>query len=65
MSKKARRRVPDAVRDFRKRFSRRRSKGEMADKQRDVIRAGTPQDVTSPRAKSQGHGKVTADRWNQ
>jgi hypothetical protein len=27
--------------------------------------AGTPQDVTSPRAKSQRHGKVTADKWNQ
>ena len=27
--------------------------------------AGTPQDVTSERAKSQRHGKVTADKWNQ
>ena len=27
--------------------------------------AGTPQDVTDPRAKSQGHRKVTADKWNQ
>jgi hypothetical protein len=26
---------------------------------------GTPQDVTSDRAKSQRHGKVTADKWNQ
>lgn len=26
---------------------------------------GTPQDVTSTRAKSQRHGKVTADKWNQ
>ena len=26
---------------------------------------GTPQDVTSERAKSQRHGKVTADKWNQ
>jgi hypothetical protein len=26
---------------------------------------GTPQDVTSPRAKGQRHGKVTADKWNQ
>jgi hypothetical protein len=26
---------------------------------------GTPQDVTSARAKSQRHGKVTADKWNQ
>ena len=27
--------------------------------------AGTPQDVTDPRAKNQRHGKVTADKWNQ
>ncbi len=26
---------------------------------------GTPQDVSSARAKSQRHGKVTADKWNQ
>ena len=26
---------------------------------------GTPQDVTSERAKSQRDGKVTADKWNQ
>ncbi|NUT56385.1 MAG: hypothetical protein HOQ03_10425 [Thermoleophilia bacterium] len=26
---------------------------------------GTPQDVTDPRAKSQRHRKVTADKWNQ
>jgi hypothetical protein len=25
----------------------------------------TPQDVTDTRAKSQRHGKVTADKWNQ
>ena len=50
---------------FRKRFARRRSKGLMANKQEELFRAGTPQDVTSLRAKSQRHGKVTADRWNQ
>ena len=26
---------------------------------------GTPQDVSSVRAKSSQHGKVTADKWNQ
>jgi hypothetical protein len=57
--------IPDQVRDFRKRFSRRRSKGEMANTERKLYEAGTPQDVTSVRAKSQRHGKVTADRWNQ
>ena len=50
---------------FRKRFSRKRSKGMMASRQRDVYRADTPPDVASQRAKSQRHGKVTADRWNQ
>ena len=33
--------------------------------QRKLIQDGTPQDVTSTRAKSQRHGKVTADKWNQ
>jgi hypothetical protein len=32
---------------------------------RKLIQDGTPQDVTSTRAKSQRHGKVTADKWNQ
>jgi hypothetical protein len=27
--------------------------------------AGTPQDVADPRKKSERHGKVTADKWNQ
>jgi hypothetical protein len=26
---------------------------------------GTPQDVLSPRTKNSGHGKKTADKWNQ
>jgi hypothetical protein len=50
---------------FRKRFSRKRSKGVMASRQRDLYRADAPPDVASQRAKSQRHGKVTADRWNQ
>jgi len=50
---------------FRKRFSRKRSKGMMAARQRELYRADTPLDVASQRAKSQRHGKVTADRWNQ
>jgi hypothetical protein len=56
---------PNPARDFRKRFARRRSKGEMVDTMRTLFRRGTPQDVTSARAKSQRKGKVTADRWNQ
>jgi hypothetical protein len=31
----------------------------------EVIKKGTPPDVTSTRAKSSLHGKVTADKWNQ
>jgi hypothetical protein len=58
-------RIPDQIRDFRKRFARRRSKGEMANTERKLYDARTPPDVTSARAKSQRHGKVTADRWNQ
>ena len=33
--------------------------------QHETIPDGTPQDVTSDRAKNQRHGKVTADKWNQ
>jgi hypothetical protein len=54
-----------AVAEFRKRFAARRSKGTMTPRDRDVLRADTPPDVTSARAKSQRHGKVTADHWNQ
>ena len=50
---------------FGKSFSARRSQGEMSNKQREVFDANTPQDVTSVRAKSSGHGKKTADKWNQ
>jgi hypothetical protein len=32
--------------------------------QHDIAKAGNP-DVQSERAKSTGHGKKTADKWNQ
>jgi hypothetical protein len=32
--------------------------------QPDIVRAGN-QDVQSTRAKNSGHGKKTADKWNQ
>ena len=54
-----------ALDSFRKRFTRKRSKGMMASRQRDLYRADRPPDVASQRAKSQRHGKVTAYRWNQ
>ena len=50
---------------FGKSWSARRSQGQMTNKERDMIRRDTPQDVTSVRAKSAGHGKKTADKWNQ
>jgi hypothetical protein len=59
--KRPSRRIPD----FRTRFAARRSRGEMVNTEQKIYRAGTPQDVTSIRAKSQRHRKSTADRWNQ
>jgi hypothetical protein len=53
------------LRQFGKSFSARRSQGAMQDKQSELYAAGTPQDVTSTRAKSERKGKVTADKWNQ
>jgi hypothetical protein len=50
---------------FGKSWSARRSQGEMTNKQHEVFDARTPPDVTSVRAKSSGHGKKTADKWNQ
>jgi hypothetical protein len=38
---------------------------EAEQQERKLIANDTPQDVTNPRAKSQRHGKVTADKWNQ
>jgi hypothetical protein len=54
-----------AAPDFRTRFVARRSRDEMVDGEREIYRAGTPQDVPSVRAKSQRHRKSTADRWNR
>jgi hypothetical protein len=39
--------------------------GEIAPSQRDLVEEGRPPDVLSPREKSSGHGKKTADVWNQ
>jgi hypothetical protein len=38
---------------------------QVEQQERKLIDDRTPQDVTSTRAKSQRHGKVTADKWNQ
>ncbi len=37
---------------------------ESPPKRQRILRDG-PQDVSSTRAKSSGHGKKTADKWNQ
>ena len=50
---------------FGKSFSARRTQGQMTNKEREVVKARTPADVTSVRAKSTRHGKSTADKWNQ
>jgi len=50
---------------FGKSFSARRSQGEMTNKHDELIKPGSTQDVTSVRAKNTGHGKKTADKWNQ
>jgi len=50
---------------FGKSLSARRSQGEMSNTEDKVFDANTPQDVRSVRAKSSGHGKKTADKWNQ
>jgi hypothetical protein len=52
-----------------RRFSRKRQfaadPATVAAKELLVDSASRPPDVTDPRAKSQLHGKVTADKWNQ
>jgi hypothetical protein len=50
---------------FGKRYSERRSRGPMNPTDDRLSAPGTPQDVTSTRAKSARHKKSTADHWNQ
>jgi hypothetical protein len=50
---------------FGKSYAARRSQAEMTNKQSEIFDAKTPADVSSERAKSERHGKVTADKWNQ
>jgi hypothetical protein len=50
---------------FGKSFAARRSQGEMVNTESEIYEAGTPQNVTDVRAKSQRHRKSTADKWNQ
>jgi hypothetical protein len=57
--------LPDGLRDFRKRFAARRTRSAAPDTSQELRRPGDPPDVASARAKSTRHGKVTADKWNQ
>jgi hypothetical protein len=50
---------------FGKSFSARRSQDEMTNRQDDQLAASRTQDTYSVRAKNAGHGKKTADKWNQ
>ena len=40
-------------------------RGAKTPREPDPFKKGTPQDVTSTRAKNSGHKKKTADKWNQ
>jgi len=43
-------------------------RGEATDptlEQQGLTDSGRPQDTRDPRAKNSGHGKKTADKWNQ
>jgi hypothetical protein len=64
-AKRNSRSLRQAVEDFRTSFARKRSRARVSGEQRRMVRPGTPPDVQSVRAKSTGHGKVTADKWNQ
>jgi hypothetical protein len=53
MSNREHRRHPDGVQDPKK------------NPEQDERAASRPQDALDPRKKSEGHGKKTADKWNQ
>ena len=53
------------LQSFGKQYSAKRSKGLMNPTDGQISGPGTPQDVSSPRAKSARHKKSTADHWNQ
>jgi hypothetical protein len=50
---------------FGKGWSARRSQGEMVNTQPEMLEQSRPKDDARARAKSSGHGKKTADKWNQ
>ncbi len=42
-----------------------RTERPASEPERELVDPKRPQDVQDPRAKSSGHGKKTADKWNQ
>ena len=59
------RRFSAQLRRLRRAVERRREESRARAEQRSLIADERPQDELSPRAKSSGHGKKTADKWNQ
>ena len=53
------------LQQFGKSYSGRRSHTEVADTSGSLDDRGTPQEVSSVRAKNEKHRKMTADKWNQ
>ena len=53
------------LQQFGKKYSERRSQGEMRDTSDQLLKDDRTQDEFSVRAKNSRHGKVTADKWNQ
>ena len=53
------------LQQFGKSWSARRSRGEMVNTSERLFEDNTHQDTLSVRAKNTGHGKKTADKWNQ
>jgi hypothetical protein len=41
------------------------AQAEVAEEQPELHESGRPQDTRDERAKNSGHGKKTADKWNQ
>lgn len=50
---------------MREAVDRRAEEARAAAEERSLEATARPQDETSPRAKSTGHKKKTADKWNQ
>ena len=53
------------LQQFGKSSSERRPPTDIVDTSGSVNERGTPQEVSSVRAKNEKHRKVTADKWNQ